>query len=164
MRFPRLPGRRRDPHDGAFYERFRALDPASIDVDALVAAHKPWPEHRALLEERFGPLFAAVVKHAEPGYPDPETLRGRLQRIVDEWDELQASIASGLRTRASLEEELRAAGCPVRFRDLGLDRDRARQAITWSKDIRNRYTILHAAWELGLLEQWADEALELLYE
>lgn len=146
------------------YERFRALDPADIDVDARVAALAPWDEYRAMLEERFGPLFDAVVKHARPGYPDPQTLRRRLQQIVDEWDELTTEIGVTLRTRASLDAELTAAGCPTRFADLDVDRDRARRAIVHSKDIRNRYTILHVAWELGHLEEWADDALELLYE
>lgn len=146
------------------YERFRALDPSTIDVDELVAKHEPWPAYRAKLEARFGPLFDAVVKHAEPGYPSRETLEARLRKIVAEWDALQADIATGLRTRASLEAELTAAGCPVRFRDLDVARDRAREAVVYSKDIRNRYTILHVAWELGRLDEWADEALELLYE
>lgn len=146
------------------YERFRALDPADIDVEARVAALAPWDEYEAMLRERFGPLFGAVQKHARPGYPSAETLRARLQQIVDEWDVLTDEIGVMLRTRASLEEELSAAGCPTRFRDLDVARDRAREAIVWSKDIRNRYTILHVAWELGLLDEWADEALELLYE
>ncbi len=147
-----------------FYERFRALDPASIDIDALVESHEPWSEYREVLKERFGPLFDAVEKHARPGYPSADTLRERLTRIVDEWEELQADIASGLRTSQSLEDELTAAGCPVRFADLGVDRDRARASIAHSKDIRNRYTILHVAWELGLLDEWTDEALGRLYE
>lgn len=146
------------------YERFRALDPTTVDVDARVAAHRPWRDYRPILEERFGPLFDSVVKHAEPAYPDAATLRARLQQMVDEWDDMMAEIGVGLRTRASLEAELGAANCPTRYRDLDVDRARAREAIVWSKDIRNRYTILHAAWELGKLDEWADEALELLYE
>jgi glycerol-1-phosphate dehydrogenase [NAD(P)+] len=147
-----------------FYERFRALDPSSIDIDARIASLADWPAQEALLRERFGPLFEAVVKHARPAYPSPEILRARLQKIVDEWGALSDEIGVTLRTRQSLEDELLAAGCPTRFRDLDVERARAREAIVWSKDIRNRYTILHAAWELGFLEQWADEALELLFE
>lgn len=146
------------------YERFRALDPSSIDIDARIAAHRSWEEHEGMLRERFGPLFGAVQKHAQPAYPSAETLRARLQQIVSEWDVLADEVGAMLRTRQSLEDELSAAGCPTRFRDLDVGRERAREAIVWSKDIRNRYTILHAAWELGFLEEWADEALELLYE
>ena len=146
------------------YERFRALDPSTIDIDARVAALLDWEEYEGMLRERFGPLFGAVQKHAQPAYPTPDVLRARLQQLVDEWDVLADEIGVMLRTRQSLEEELSAAGCPTRFRDLDVGRERAREAVVWSKDIRNRYTVLHAAWELGFLDEWADEALELLYE
>lgn len=145
------------------WERFRATDPATIDIDGIVDAHQPWDEYSDMLKERFGPLYDAVAKHAEPGYPSKETLRSRLEQIVSEWDELAEEVGAMLRTRASLEEELTSADCPVRFSDLDVDRDRARAAIVHSKDIRNRYTILHVSWELGRLDEWADEALELLY-
>ena len=146
------------------YGRLRNLDASSIDIDARVAALQPWEAYEGMLRERFGPLFGAVEKHARPGYPTPEQLRARLQQIVDEWDVLVGEMGTLLRTRESLEEELTAAGCPTRFRDLDVGRDRARESIVWSKDIRNRYTVLHVAWELGHLEAWADEALDLLYE
>ncbi len=146
------------------YERFRALDPSTIDIEARVAARMDWDEYEGMLRERFGSLFGAVQKHAQPGYPTADELRARLTQIVAEWDLLADEIGVMLRTRASLEAELSAAGCPTRYRDLDIGRDRARESIVWSKDIRQRYTILHAAWELGFLDEWADEALELLYE
>jgi glycerol-1-phosphate dehydrogenase [NAD(P)+] len=89
-------------------------------------------------------------------------LRRRLEKLVDEWDSILGEASRTLRTRASLERELDAAECPTRFADLSVDRDRARRAIFHSKDIRNRYTILHLAWELGMLEEWGSEALDAL--
>lgn len=146
------------------YEKLQALDPDDIDVDARVAALPTWEEYEPVLRERFGPLFDAVVKHAKPGYPTPDELQARLGQLVAEWDKVVEEVRATLRTEASLEAELRAAECPVRFAELDVDKDRARRAIAHSKDIRNRYTILHLAWELGVLDEWADEALELLYE
>ena len=111
----------------------------------------------------FGPLFEPVEKFAKRGYPTPETLRSRLTSLLENWQPIMTDVQRTLRTRAAIEEELQQAGCPLRFSDLGVGRDRARRAIVHSKDIRNRYTILHLASELGMLEQWADEALQLLY-
>ena len=142
------------------YEKLQALDPDSIDIDARVDALLPWDQYEASLHERFGVLFEAVVKHARPAYPTPEILRARLQRLKENWEFLETRVARTLRTAQSLEEELLSAECPVRFQELGVEPDRAFRSIAHSKDIRNRYTILHLAWELGLLEQWAQEALE----
>lgn len=147
-----------------FYENLRALDPNSIDIAARVAALPSWEDYEQELRARFGPLFDAVVKHARRGYPTADALAARLTQLVEEWDIIQEEVAQTLRTRQSLEDELRRAHAPVRYRELGVDRERARRAIVHSKDIRNRYTILHLAWELGLIDAWADAALDVLYE
>ncbi len=145
------------------YERLQALDPSTIDIDALTNNLMSWDDYSKVLEERFGILYKAVAKHAELAYPTPEVYRARLTKLVAQWDEVIAAIRQTLRTRQSIEDELRAANCPVRYSELGVDGHRALAAITWSKDIRNRYTILHLAWELGHLEEWAEEALDILY-
>jgi glycerol-1-phosphate dehydrogenase [NAD(P)+] len=147
-----------------FYENLQALDPAAIDVEARVDALPAWEEYEEALSDRFGRLFDAVVKHARRGYPTRDSLRARLNQLVAEWDTILGEVRQTLRSQKSLEDELKAAGGPLRFAELGVDRDRARRAITHSKDIRNRYTILHLGWELGLLDEWADTALERLYE
>ena len=146
------------------YEKLRELDPADIDIDARVDALQDWSDYDELLHGRFGDLYDAVVKHAEPGYPDEAELRRRLTKLVGEWDIIMEETSVTLRTKQSLEDELASAECPIRFADLGVDRDRARRAIAHSKDIRNRYTILHLAWELGVLDEWAVEALAEMYE
>lgn len=147
-----------------FYEQLRAFDPGQLDIDERVDALPDWASYESMLRERFGPLFDAVVQHAEPGYPTPQQMRRRLEKLVDEWDEVLEETGRTLRTRQSLEDELDSANCPTRFADLDVDRDRARRAILHSKDIRNRYTILHLAWELGTLEEWGERALAELYE
>lgn len=146
------------------YERLAAMNPDDIDVDARVAALPSWEDYDALLQERFGKLYGAVVKHTRPAYPTPEVLRARLTTLKESWSAILERAQRTLRTRESIEQELRAANGPVRFAELSVARARARQSITWSKDIRNRYTILHLAWELGHLDEWADEAMGLLYE
>jgi glycerol-1-phosphate dehydrogenase [NAD(P)+] len=144
------------------YERLREFDPSNIDIDARVDALPDWSTYADTLRERFDHLYDAVVEHAKPGYPSEQELRRRLEKLVDEWDSILGEASRTLRTRASLERELDAAECPTRFADLSVDRDRARRAIFHSKDIRNRYTILHLAWELGMLEEWGSEALDAL--
>lgn len=146
------------------YDRLRTFNPESIDIEARVERLPSWEEYEPMLRERFGPLFEAVVEHARPGYPKPAELRTRLGRIVEEWDEMLEEAGETLRTRKSIEAELAAAECPTRFSELGVDRDRALRAVLHSKDIRNRYTVLHLCWELGVLEDWGAEAVERLYD
>ncbi|MEC9439530.1 MAG: iron-containing alcohol dehydrogenase [Myxococcota bacterium] len=147
-----------------FYEQLAKMDPASIDVDARVAALSSWEDYDAMLAERFGKLHGPVRKHAEQAYPTPEELRARLTLLKQNWSTILERVQRTLRTKDSIEEELRQADAPVRFADLDVARDRARRSIAHSKDIRNRYTILHLAWELGTIDTWTEQALELLYD
>jgi glycerol-1-phosphate dehydrogenase [NAD(P)+] len=147
-----------------FYERLLEMNPEDIDLDECARRHVPWAEYREILRERFGPLFEAVARFAEPGYPSRAELCQRVGQLVARWPEITAKVGRTLRTRKEIEKELHDAGCPLRFSDLGVTKERARRAIVESKDIRNRYTILHLAWELGTLETWADEAMSVLYD
>jgi glycerol-1-phosphate dehydrogenase [NAD(P)+] len=136
------------------------MDPTSIDIDARVAAHPEWPQWRDQLVDRFGPLADAVLTHAERMYPTREDLRTRLETLVASWTDIFTDASTTLRPADELEAELQSADCPTRFAEIGVDAERGRRAIAWSKDIRARYTILHLAAELGMLDTFAARYIE----
>ncbi|MEE3258799.1 MAG: iron-containing alcohol dehydrogenase, partial [Candidatus Latescibacterota bacterium] len=146
----------------ALYEKLLAFDPATIDLEALVARHPPWNEYQASVRQRFGPLAEAVLPHAQAGYPTGAKLRIRLTRLQAEWDNLQSELRSTLRGVAAIRSELVAAQCPTTFREIGVTPERAQRAISHSKDIRSRYTILHLAAELGLANEWTAGLSQLI--
>ena len=137
------------------YERVRALNPARIDVDALVARHPTWSDWEPVIQRRFGTLADSVLPHASKMYPSRDAVRDRLRAVVATWEELFADVGTTLRTSASLEAELRSAECPTRFAEIDVAPDRAWRALLHCKDIRARYTILHLASELGVLDGFA---------
>lgn len=143
----------------ALYERVLAWQPATLDIDARVAALVAWPDYERELRTRFGALSEAVLPYTQAGYPEPEVLRKRLRRVKAEWPALVTPLGKGMRSPAQVLAELRSAGCPTTFAAIGVRPERARQAVLWSKDIRDRYTILHFCWEIGMLEPWANEIL-----
>jgi len=59
---------------------------------------------------------------------------------------------------------LKRAGCYYNPKDLGIDKEVFRSSILHAKEIRPRYTILHLAQELGILEHAADEITEIYYK
>lgn len=142
------------------YAWVRAMSPASIDIDARVAALPTWDEWQEELRRRFGKLAPAVLPHAKKMYPDAAQLRNRLQRLVDQWDDLHAWVGETLRPAEDLASELQSAQCPVTFPEIDVTRERAHRAIVHAKDIRARYTILHLAADLGVLESFADALLD----
>lgn len=139
----------------ALYENLLALDPDTIDIDACLTRHRSWDEYERIMRDRFGPLAEAVVPYAKEGYPTAAELRDRLLRVKVDWETMLAQLRPTLRPVGEIRAELVAAHCPTTFGEIGVARECARRAVYYSKDIRSRYTILHLAAELGLLETWA---------
>ena len=83
----------------------------------------------------------------------------RLQQVKRNW----SAIADRLRTRLPAPHQIRrrllAAGCPSTFAEIGVDRELARKALLFGKDVRERYTVLHLAADLGKLEEWTSSIL-----
>jgi glycerol-1-phosphate dehydrogenase [NAD(P)+] len=143
----------------AIYERLFAMDPDTIDIEARVRALRPLADYEALTRERFGDLADAVLPHMRTLYPTPSELRRRLQTLVDEWDSITEDVGASLQPATRIRDDLAAASCPTTFSEIGAEPDRARRAVLFSKDIRGRYTILHLAWELGMLDNWTSDVL-----
>lgn len=141
----------------ALYEKLMALDPDEIDVEAIVAAHEGVDAYEARTRARFGALSEAVVPHMRRIYPDAATLRARLERLKAEWSDIMRDVGATLRPAAVIRQDLLDAGCPVRYAEISVTPARAARAVLYSKDIRARYSILHLAGELGLLERWWGE-------
>ncbi|MCB9520480.1 MAG: iron-containing alcohol dehydrogenase [Myxococcales bacterium] len=138
----------------ALYAELRAMDPCSIDVDACADAVPGWEDLAQQIANRFGPLADSVLPHARAGYQDREAVRARLRTLVASWDDIMSDVATTLRPVDELRDELRSAACPTTFAEIGVGRERAREALLWSKDIRARYTVLHLAAELGRLDDF----------
>jgi glycerol-1-phosphate dehydrogenase [NAD(P)+] len=140
------------------------MDPDSINVDALVAAHPTQQEMEASVHERFGELAGSVLPYATKNHMDGAELRRRLDLLTSEWQSIMADCGQTLRPTAELKAELDSADCPTELPQLPVDRERAFAATAWSKDIRSRYTILHLAAELGVLDAFARTFVDTQYD
>lgn len=143
----------------ALYEELARLDPGTIDIDSLVAAHPEWDHYAPTVQRRFGKLSGAVLDHARAAYPRREELRRRLELLRGDWTAILADVGATLRPARTIRATLASAECPLTFADIGVEPSRALSAVRWSKDIRARYTILHLAAELGLLDPWSEKVL-----
>ncbi len=144
----------------ALYENLAALSPADIDIRARVGRHPDWNRYERLVRERYGSLADAVIDQARLAHPAPGELRRRLELLRNEWTDILADVSRTLRPTQALIDELKSADCPATFPEIGVTRERAHRALTCSKDIRDRYTILHLTADLGLLEPWSRLVLD----
>jgi len=73
------------------------------------------------------------------------------------WPVLRARLKAMAVPSATLAAHLRAAGGGATASEIGMDRDLYRDAVRYSKEMRNRYSMLDLAADMGILEQFIEE-------
>lgn len=137
------------------------FDPAAFGVAARVACQPHWGEVEAELRGHFpGSIVESVIEQASRLYAEGDALAGRLTRFCELWPTLKPALAGRLASPDAIETELKAAGAATTFAEIGVDRDRALAAVRFAYHVRARYTILHLLSDLGLLDEWARDAVD----
>jgi glycerol-1-phosphate dehydrogenase [NAD(P)+] len=134
-----------------------ALYARVLDVDFARTAFVPGPGAGAEdeLREAFGPLAEAVrpqwrAKLARRSERDLELLQANEAAV-------KAEIAKVLTVGRKVRAALAGCGAPMSAVDLGISREELAAALRHGRKIRNRYTVLDVAAELGVLEAFAAE-------
>jgi glycerol-1-phosphate dehydrogenase [NAD(P)+] len=81
----------------------------------------------------------------------------RRRIVAARWKEMWEVIDPQLAGSARLEQDLVKAGVPHTFAGIGIDRERAAELIRLARHMRNRYTVLDLAADLGRLDGWSGE-------
>ena len=119
--------------------------PAEEDDRALRRLHGHLPPRT--LE-----VLLAEARAKRERAPNREERRRRLAAAWEAtWRVLDRQLAAG----EGLADDLRRAGAPTSFREIDVDPERARQVVRAARHMRNRYTVLDLAADLGRLEPFA---------
>ncbi len=141
------------------YEALAALSPTDIDPDRIVAARFSIDAEIATIRKIHHPFDAEVCAEYEKKHPSDETLKERLHFLKNDWSALFEGLSDVLRKAGCIREILSSAGAPVRVTDLSLTPAHLERAFRYARHIRDRYTVLDLAHDVGLLEDAADEIL-----
>lgn len=87
-----------------------------------------------------------------------EHLHARLNAIEANWSAIHALAESTVKAKV-VQDILLQLGAPTKLDQIGVDREMARQAILYAKELRDRYTVLQLLWDLGELENFANTIL-----
>jgi len=146
------------------FERLLALDPATIDPAAL-AARRPDPSALDALTSKHTTLRPEVVseirRQLERKQKLGPELAAELALVKARWPDLRARIAAVMLPAATIERALADAGCVDRPSALGCARDRAIHTLRVCRHMRDRYVALDLMDDLGLLDGWAADVVDL---
>ena len=92
-----------------------------------------------------------------------ESWEARMANTKAHWGQIVSLAKTRLPSSQDFKRELSALGGPVSPAELDVSRERARDGLLYAKELRDRYTIQQLLWDLGLLEEVAEEVLDQLY-
>jgi glycerol-1-phosphate dehydrogenase [NAD(P)+] len=142
----------------ALQEYLLAMDLEAFDIESAVAR---WPTFEEL-EIRIRTLFETealqrrAIDETKGKYVSKDLLRTQLQRVQENWTELQTKVRGQLFPFAELRSMLRRAGCPYDPAQIGISRAHLRLSYQQCCFLRRRFTILDLVFRLGLFEAALD--------
>lgn len=134
------------------YEKLRTVTPDREKALAYVEkfSYADWAEKLCAWLGKSGE--GMVVLEAREKKYDKDLHRARLERIIAHWGEIEQVIHS-LPLPSEIVPRLQAIGAPVSFAELGFSHEEEKNAILFSKDVRDKYVGSRLLWDLGIIDE-----------
>lgn len=132
------------------WEKVVGIDVDALDVDDLVA-RQPSEDHiRNCIEEDWGPVAPEVLAQWKEKALNHDALRNELLRFKQGLPELREALQRELLPSSIVAKAIREAGGPTEPEGLAAPIEEYRKAQHYARFLRNRFTILDLAAELGI--------------
>lgn len=135
------------------YEKF-------FEGDLMVAPMQTVEEWKEGVKRAYGAAGDRLIQTNEGLYREEAQSAAIIEKLRLHWAEFTPLAADMARLRRQGEEALRSVGGPVRPAQLGYNRQDIISALTYSKEIRERFTILRLADITGQLVRLAQEVAD----
>jgi glycerol-1-phosphate dehydrogenase [NAD(P)+] len=109
----------------------------------------------AELCEKFGEAAETMVEQTTKKALDAKDAAALNARLEREWDTIRERLRAVARPTDQIRAAMQTAGCQLTGRDLGLKPEFYRDAVRYSRFIRDRWTMLDVAGDSGKLEKFA---------
>ncbi len=143
-----------------FADRLASTHPGSLDPARIWSRRRTVSDIKSILVPSLGPVADILLAQVTAPRLLPEAeARARLDRLPAAWLRMTA-IAGQVPSEQVLAKKLRQAGGPAYPADIGVNSDELRVALFGALEVRNRFSVLSAAEELGWLADIIDEVVE----
>jgi len=140
------------------YEKLKTLTPNKEKAMSYVNQFdkEAWFEQlRQFLGRAAESMIALDAK--EQKY-DKASHSARLERILDNWQQILRIMEEELPTAAQLEQLLNTIQAPKTLGEIGVEEDLLPMILSAAKDMRDKYVLPRLLWDLGILDEiWEEE-------
>lgn len=144
----------------AFYEIMRRVDIGKIDPQTVVRRRRPLEELQRDNSLRYGQAASMFNTVVVSKFRSDTHLADHIRRVQRDWEIIWSQIDPYVPRLDSIREPLRRAGVPLTLAAVQRSKEDAIETLEKGPQYRSRYTMLDLAWELGLMPELAEEALE----
>ncbi|MEG1699984.1 MAG: sn-glycerol-1-phosphate dehydrogenase [Alistipes sp.] len=144
----------------AFLELLLEAPIEQLDIEACVAAWKPWDETEADIRAIFNndPEFVARgLVETRNKYVDKAGLRNQLISLKSVWPELRGQIRAQILPFDEVRSRLKAVGAPYEPEHVGVSRAKFRASFEKIPYMRSRFTVIDVAFRCGYMTPWLDK-------
>ena len=110
-----------------------------------------------IINQASGRVLDKIIATSLSKYLSKDRLRDRLTVIRSVWNDLQFKIRNQLLPYSKLREMLANANCPITPDKINISRERLKDTFFLAQMIRERYTVLDLAFELGCFKDCVEE-------
>lgn len=139
------------------YDRIKQIKPdRKKALDAM--RHFNLVQWKASIVAFFPSAAGSIIRQAaaESRF-DRESHAERVGRIIDRWDDILRIIRADAPDPEVVAQQLHVAGAPVTAAEIGIDSRTLKQTFLRTKDLRNKYMAGSLLWDLGMLNEIADD-------
>lgn len=133
------------------WERILSMDPAGMDVEALLDAQPDDAQIAAWIDEDWGRVAEEVHAQWKQKALDRDRMRIELERFRAGHGKLRAGATKDYLPPATVAGAIRAAGGPTEPQELDAPVEQFERARRFARFIRNRFTVLDLAAEVGVV-------------
>lgn len=140
----------------SLWQQVLNTDPTSIDPEKLSRNYPSKRDIEAAIEEDWGPVAKTILEQWRPKSRTPHEIRMELELFKSRADEFLGMIRKEMETPQKIAQAIQAVGGPITAKELTIRERDFQKAISNARFLRNRFTILDLAAELGLIPPFYD--------
>ncbi len=138
------------------YRQLLQMDFQAIDEDEAagrVPTRAEWDEE---IRNVFGENYSFIIDQQKHKEFDPAKIRQRIIKIKQNEEAIKNVIRETLQYAEGLEDTLKYLKIPTKPSELSISADVFKDSLKWSKEVRNKYTVLDLSYDLGVIDQIID--------
>lgn len=138
------------------YKKLREIKP---DFTAGEQRHFDLETWKGDIRKAYGPAADGVIVLEEEAGKNQDSNVRECQERLEQYQEELWGLIDDLPEAEMIEQILISMNAPYHPSQIGVDKETLRNSILYAKDLRNRFGLLQILFDVGLLEQMADEMI-----